>query len=76
MQNYQALRFETDGHLVKIVLNRPDSLNAIDDEMHYELLEALLHVRGATDVRAILLASTGKAFSAGGGSCRDHAAAG
>jgi enoyl-CoA hydratase len=64
--NYKALRFETDGHLVKIALNRPDSLNAIDDEMHHELLEALLHVRGAPDVRAILLSSTGKAFSAGG----------
>lgn len=66
MKNYQALRFEADGHLVKIVLNRPDSLNAIDDEMHQELLEALLEIRGKPDVRAVLLSSTGKAFSAGG----------
>jgi enoyl-CoA hydratase len=66
MQTYNALRFELDGHVAKIALNRPDSLNAIDDEMHHELLQALLHVRGTPEIRAVLFSSTGKAFSAGG----------
>lgn len=34
--------------------------------MHNELLSVLLEMRGEADVRAVLFASTGKAFSAGG----------
>ena len=66
MQNYNSLRLELDGHVALLTLNRPDMLNAIDDEMHTELLDALLHIRGLTDVRAVLFAAEGKAFSAGG----------
>jgi enoyl-CoA hydratase len=66
MSNYQSVRYEIEGHLAKLTLNRPDKLNAIDDEMHSDLLGALLEIRGETDVRAVLLAAEGKAFSAGG----------
>ena len=66
MSAYQSIRYEIEGHVARITLNRPDLLNAIDEEMHGELLDAVLAVRGEIDVRAVVLAATGKAFSAGG----------
>jgi enoyl-CoA hydratase len=66
MDNYQALRYELDGHIARITLNRPEKLNAIDDQMHDELLDVFVRLRGEREVRAVLFASTGKAFSAGG----------
>jgi enoyl-CoA hydratase len=66
MDTYHALRYELTGSIARITLNRPDQLNAIDDQLHHELLQAFLQVRGEPDVRAVLFASSGKAFSAGG----------
>jgi enoyl-CoA hydratase len=66
MHDYKSIRYEIDGHLALLTLNRPEQLNAIDDDMHNELLSVLLEMRGEADVRAVLFASTGKAFSAGG----------
>lgn len=66
MTTYKSLRYEIDGHLALLTLNRPEALNAIDDEMHSDLLEVLLQIRGETNVRAVLFAAEGKAFSAGG----------
>src|SRR6516225_1214864 len=46
--------------VLRVVMNRPDKLNAVDGEMHRELTE-IWRV-----VNAVLLTGAGKAFSAGG----------
>ncbi len=66
MTEYQAIRVERREHVMEITLNRPEKLNAIDEAMHHELIEALGVAAKTHDVRAIVLASTGKHFSAGG----------
>jgi enoyl-CoA hydratase len=66
MHSYKSLRYEIEGHVARLTLNRPELLNAIDDEMHSDLLDALLRLRGETEVRSVLFAAEGKAFSAGG----------
>jgi enoyl-CoA hydratase len=66
MSAYKSIRYEVDGHIANITLNRPEVLNAIDEDMHTDLLRVLLEVRGETNVRSIVLAAEGKAFSAGG----------
>jgi enoyl-CoA hydratase len=66
MHTYASLRLETEAHVVTLTLNRPDALNAIDEGMHSDLLDALLRIRGQDDVRVVLFAGEGKAFSAGG----------
>jgi len=66
MSAFQSIRYEVNGHIARITLNRPELLNAIGEEMHAELLQALLGVRGEVEVRAVVLAAEGKAFSAGG----------
>ncbi len=52
-------------------LNRPEKLNAIDNELSHELLEALHLANEDRSVKVVLLRGNGKAFCAG----RDIAAA-
>src|SRR5258708_32410283 len=66
MHEYKSIRYEIDGHLVRLTLNRTELLNAIDDEMHNDLLSVLLEIRGEPEIRAVLFGAEGKAFSAGG----------
>src|ERR1700691_1971500 len=66
MHDYKSIRYEIEGHLALLTLNRPELLNAIDEEMHSDLLSVLLEIRGEPDIRAVLFAAAGKAFSAGG----------
>lgn len=55
-----------DGSVAQITLNRPDSYNAITHELHAELTSAFRGLEEKQEVRAIVFASTGKVFSAGG----------
>lgn len=66
MRSFESLRYESEGHIAKITLNRGESHNAIDDVMHAELLDVFHEIRQSDDIRCVLLASTGKSFSAGG----------
>src|SRR3954451_16346825 len=48
-----------------LTLNRPDGHNAFDDALIAELTAALRRLGGDPGVRAVILASTGRSFSAG-----------
>jgi enoyl-CoA hydratase len=62
----RALRVAYEGHVAEITLSRPEIMNRFDDVLHVELTEVLQSLRANRDVRAVVLASTGRAFSAGG----------
>jgi enoyl-CoA hydratase len=65
--NFEALSLiRRDGGVCEIVLTRPELLNRFDNLLQVELASALAQVGGDEAVRAVLLGSTGKAFSAGG----------
>jgi enoyl-CoA hydratase len=61
----EMIRYETDGPIAVITLDRPDKLNAINTQMVRELNQALDRAEGDLDVRVIVLRGEGKAFSAG-----------
>jgi enoyl-CoA hydratase len=61
-----ALTVAIEDHVAEIVLCRPDRLNPFDAELHRAFPQALRALRDIPAVRAIVLASTGRAFSAGG----------
>lgn len=61
-----ALTLRTDGHVAEITLTRPELFNRFDDELHVEFTQVLQSLRRDEKVRAVVLASTGKVFSAGG----------
>ena len=62
----ETLTLTVDGHVGEITLTRPDLLNRFDEDVHHEFAEALHRVSASPEVRAVVLASTGKVFSAGG----------
>ena len=53
-----------DGVLT-LTLNRPDKLNAFNEEMHLALREGLQRAHDDEGVRAVLLTGTGRGFCAG-----------
>jgi enoyl-CoA hydratase/carnithine racemase len=57
--------YERDGRIARITLNRPDVLNAIDDELPRELEAAVDSANADTKVHVIVLAGGGRAFCAG-----------
>lgn len=66
MEEFSTLTIARRGSVAEITLTRPEKLNLFDDPLHQELTQALLSLRSERDLRAIVLASTGKVFSAGG----------
>ena len=63
---WESLTINGDGAVVTVTLNRPDLLNRFDSILHHEFVEALRDVRTHGEIRSVVLASTGKVFSAGG----------
>jgi enoyl-CoA hydratase len=61
-----AVRYETDGAVARITLNRPDKLNAINGQVHDGILSGLARAAADDAVRAVVLRGRGRAFSAGG----------
>lgn len=61
-----AVRVEREGADLKLVLNRPDSRNAMTVEMRDALCEALQLALADTGVEHIVLSARGKCFSTGG----------
>ena len=66
LPKFKAILLEREGRLLRIVLNRPDALNAINLDLHDELPEALWFAQGDTGSDLIVLTGAGRAFSAGG----------
>lgn len=61
----QAVLWERTGKLGYITLNRPEKLNALNDEMLDRLDQALEAAKRDDDVRVLIIRGAGRAFSAG-----------
>jgi enoyl-CoA hydratase len=63
---WPGVRLTCDGDVAELTLCRPDVLNRVDGEVHESLTAAFRAVAELDAVRALVFASTGRAFSAGG----------
>ena len=57
--------YEKDGRIGRITLNRPEVMNAIDDDVPVELADCVARANADADVHVIILAGAGEAFCAG-----------
>lgn len=64
--NYQYITVTTAGHITRVTLNRPEVLNAINQQMHDELQYAFDRFAAADEQYLCVVAGAGeRAFSAG-----------
>jgi enoyl-CoA hydratase len=64
---------ERDGHVRRLVLNRPHRLNAVTERLYRELLDELAAADTDPDTRAVVLTGAGRAFCVGADQ-KEHAA--
>lgn len=57
--------YERDGRIARITLNRPDVLNAIDQDVPQELADCVARADSDQAVHVIVLSGAGRAFCAG-----------
>ncbi|UWQ37996.1 crotonase/enoyl-CoA hydratase family protein [Leisingera aquaemixtae] len=57
--------YEKDGRIARITLNRPDVMNAINDEMPRDLAAAVAQADADPQVHVMILSGAGKGFCAG-----------
>lgn len=64
---FRTLRFERDGDVLVVTIDRPgNDLNAVNEELHEDLTRLFRELKLETIARAVLLTGRGKVFSAGG----------
>jgi enoyl-CoA hydratase len=68
MSEYENLvvdRIGTDDRIGRITLNRPEKMNALSQELLFELNDVLHAMEADDDIRVIILRGAGRSFSAG-----------
>ena len=61
-----VLTIESDGPVRTVVLNRPEQLNAVNQELHFALANVWRMLAADQDARVVIVTGAGSAFSAGG----------
>ena len=62
---YQEIIYEKDGGKARIILNRPEKMNALTRSLQRELNHALWEADNDTQVHVVILKGAGRTFSAG-----------
>ena len=62
---FEAIIVDIEDHVALIRLNRPDALNALNDQLLKELAQAVTDAQKNDKVRCIVLTGSEKAFAAG-----------
>ena len=60
-----TLDYRIDGAIARVTLNRPHELNTMNKAFWTELIDVFAAIDAEPAVRAVIVASTGKHFTAG-----------
>lgn len=63
--SFETIEYSINGGVATIALNRPDSLNSFNQQMHAEVREAMQRVKDDPEIRCLLLTGKGRGFCAG-----------
>lgn len=64
-RDFESIRVEVEGALGRLILNRPERLNAIGATMLAELAEAARWFDSHRELRVVIMSGAGRAFCAG-----------
>ena len=59
------VRYEQQGAVAVITLNRPDAMNSFNTELRADLVAAMAKAHADDTVRVVVLTGEGRCFSAG-----------
>ena len=62
---YDTILVEKEKNIAILMLNRPDTFNAWNQQMAEESLDALNDIKKDDDVAVVIITGMGKAFSSG-----------
>jgi enoyl-CoA hydratase/carnithine racemase len=62
---YKKIILEKKDSIAKVTLNRPQAMNALDEEMLAEMVAAFQDIDADNSVNVVILTGAGRAFSAG-----------
>jgi len=62
---YETILYDVSDRVLTITLNRPDRLNAFNEQMRVEMTDALDRADADDEVRAIIVTGAGRGFCAG-----------
>ena len=65
MSTYSCFDIRIKDHICNMILNRPNELNTMTRDFWVELGDALEEINRDSDIRVVILSSTGKHFCAG-----------
>ena len=65
-ESYNAITAERRDRILTLTMNRPEQLNAIDEELHGELARIFYDVAGDEETDVVVFTGAGSAFCAGG----------
>ena len=63
--DYESIIFEKDEHVAIITLNRPEKLNALNQTIRENMLDAIKEVREDDEIRVLVLTGAGRGFCSG-----------
>lgn len=63
--SYETIQYEKSNGIAVMSLNRPDVLNAVNERMGQELLDALRNVERDDEIHCLIITGKGRAFCAG-----------
>jgi enoyl-CoA hydratase len=63
---FERITFERDDRVLIVTLNRPDAMNAVDQQLHRELARVFEDIAFDPETDAVVLTGAGDAFCAGG----------
>jgi enoyl-CoA hydratase len=65
--DFRTLRLERVDAVLRVTIDHPRSaLNAVDEDLHRDLVALFAGLRRESEARAVVLTGRGRAFSAGG----------
>jgi len=62
---YETLQSELDSGILTVTLNRPERLNAMNEQMFQDLMALIDEIDANDDVRAVIFTGAGRGFCAG-----------
>jgi len=63
--SYTTFAFSVADHVAQIVFNRPEKANAMVLAFWQEMVDVFAEIEDRTDIRAVVISSTGKTFTGG-----------